>query len=261
MVEARDHSRAPVLYAEAELMDAAQALASRLQLPLANSASRPLDVLATQTRSDTLFLHLGAAGLSIMGSSMLLLPDFSLFKPRIRPDRLGRELVVRAVRIRGAETPVRVVDATAGLGEDAFLLAAAGFEVCMCEQNPIIAALLEDALRRAQQDLELAPIAARMRLIAGDAREILLQLDAAPDVVYLDPMFPERKKRSAVKKKLQLLQQLEEPCDVAAELLDAAIGAHPRKIVIKRPAKGPHLGQLKPAYSVAGKAIRFDVIP
>ena len=179
--------------------------------------------------------------------------------PRLRPDRLGRELLVRAARVRGVEAPT-AVDATAGLGEDSLLLAAAGFTVTMFEKDPVIAALLRDALERAAANPELAPVAARMTLVEGDSVAGLRDLGFSPDVVFLDPMFPERTKSAAVKKKFQLLHHLERPCDNEGELLDAAISARPRKIVIKRPPKGPWLAGAKPSHALAGKAVRYDVI-
>ena len=77
-------------------------------------------------------------------------------------------------------------------------------------------------------------------------------------MILLDPMFPAKHKASAVKKKLQILQQLEQPCEDEAALMDAAIAACPRKLVVKRPVKGPYLADWKPDYSLSGKAIRFD---
>ena len=190
---------------------------------------------------------------------MVLRADFSALLPRLRPDRLGRELLVRAARVRGVEAPT-AVDATAGLGEDSLLLAAAGFTVTMFEKDPVIAALLRDALERAAANPELAPVAARMTLVEGDSVAGLRDLGFSPDVVFLDPMFPERTKSAAVKKKFQLLHHLERPCDNEAELLGAALTAHPRKVVIKRPPRGPLLAGAKPSSPVAGKAVRYDVI-
>ncbi len=178
--------------------------------------------------------------------------------PRLRQDRLHRELLVRAARVRGADAPT-AVDATAGLGEDALLLAAAGFDVTLCERDPVIAALLRDALDRAVADERLAEIAARMTLMPGDAVVTLGALDVAPDVVFLDPMFPERRRRAATNKKLALFQQLESPCEDEATLMQAALAARPRKVVVKRPLKGPHLAGMKPSSSLAGKVVRYDV--
>ena len=198
-------------------------------------------------------------GLALVGDGMVLRADFLRLLPRLRPDRLGRELLVRAARVRGVEAPT-AVDATAGLGEDSLLLAAAGFTVTMFEKDPVIAALLRDALERATSDPQLAGVAAHMTLVEGDSVAGLRELDFSPDAVFLDPMFPERTKSAAVKKKFQLLHHLERPCDNEEELLDAALAARPRKIVIKRPPKGPWLAGAKPSHSIAGKAVRYDVI-
>lgn len=204
-------------------------------------------------------LRRDADGLALVGDGMVLRADLSRLLPRLRPDRLGRELLVRAARVRGVEAPT-AIDATAGLGEDSLLLAAAGFQVTMFERDPVIAALLRDALARAGSVPGLADACSRMTLVEGDSIAGLRRLEAAPDVVFLDPMFPERTKSAAVKKKFQLLHHLERPCDNEAEMLDAALAARPRKVVIKRPPKGPLLAGARPSYQVAGKAVRYDVI-
>ena len=198
-------------------------------------------------------------GLALVSDGMVLRGSFERLLPRVRPDRLSRELLVRAARVKGV-AHARVVDATAGLGEDSFLLAAAGCELLLFERDPQIAALLADALRRAALDERLAPIAARMTLRAEDSIAALATGELSADVVLLDPMFPGRSKSAAVKKKLQLIQLLEKPCDDEEALMDAALAARPRKVVVKRPAKGPLLAGVKPSHSLAGKAIRYDVI-
>lgn len=197
--------------------------------------------------------------LTLMADGMELAEDFREMLPRLRPDRLGRELLVKAVRVRGVEE-IRVFDATAGLGEDSLLLAAAGFSVTMCESDPVIAALLADGLRRAVDDPVLSGVVGHMSLVEGDSVEILPSLVEAPDVVYLDPMFPARTKSAAVKKKFQLLHRLESPCADEASLMDAALAARPRKIVVKRPIKAPVLAGVRPSHSISGKAVRYDVI-
>ncbi len=202
-------------------------------------------------------------GLALVCDGMQLTCDLSRMLPRIVPGKLGRELLVRAAKVKGNDAPV-AIDATAGLGEDALLLAAAGFRVRLFERDRIIAALLEDGLARAAVDDRLSDIVSRMSLTCGDSVEELQRIasgDAStPDVIYLDPMFPARTKSASVKKKFQLLHHLEAPCDAEEELLRAAIAARPRKVVVKRPAKGPILAQVKPSYSIAGKAVRYDVI-
>ena len=198
-------------------------------------------------------------GLALSDGKNTVRGDFNRLLPRIKRGNLTRELLVRAVKIKGIDHPL-VADATAGLGEDSFLLAAAGCRVLLFEYDPVIADLLADALERAKRDPETAEIAARMTLIRGDSIPALPKLDPAPDAILLDPMFPERTKSALVKKKFQLLHQLERPCDNEAALLDAALAAHPKRIVVKRPAKGPYLAGVKPSYSLTGSAVRFDCI-
>ena len=190
---------------------------------------------------------------------MELRGDFTRMLPRLRQGRLQQELLVRAARVRGVEAPT-AVDCTAGLGEDSLLLAAAGFRVTLFERDQTIAALLADAMERAVEEPQLADAVGRMTLVGGDSITSLAELDFAPDVIYLDPMFPARTKSAAVKKKFQLLHHLEQPCEEEEALVSAALAACPRKVVIKRPAKGPQLAGMKPSYSIAGKAVRYDVL-
>lgn len=232
----------------------ADALAARLGAPLVDRAE-----------SGTLHLRVTGEGLALARDGMELRPDFAELLPRIKQGVIQREMLVKAARVKGVDRP-RAVDATAGLGEDGFLLAASGFDVTLCEADPVIAALLADALERAAHNPALAPVVARMHLVEGDSRVTLMGLgetpDTCPDVVYLDPMFPGRTKSAAVKKKFQLIHGLERPTDPLDEddLLRAALAARPRKIVIKRPIKGPHLAGVKPSHSIAGKAVRYDCI-
>lgn len=207
-------------------------------------------------------------GLTLTDGAMELRADFARMLPRLKQGRLQQELLVKAARAKGVERPW-AIDATAGFGEDSLLLAAAGFRVDLYEQDCVIAALLQDALDRAADDLALADVVARMCLHAGEDSIAGLHQTAAsieqgeltaPDVVYLDPMFPERTKSAAVKKKFQLLHHLEQPCADEETLVQAALAVHPRKVVIKRPVKGPLLAGVKPSYQLAGKAVRYDVL-
>ena len=199
-------------------------------------------------------------GLALVDGDMVLHGDFARMLNRVRQDKVHKEQLVKAAKIKGFVGTPTVVDATAGLGEDSLLLAAAGFDVTLFESDPIIAALLKDTLKRAESDPKLAPLAARMTAIEADSTRALRELTFTPDVVYLDPMFPAKAKNSATKKKFQLLHLLEPPCEDQEALLQAALDAHPRKIVIKRPMKAPHLAGVKPSYELPGKTIRYDCI-
>ncbi len=231
--------------------EAAQELANHLGAPhLAPGSS---EVPATT------LLTIDEAGLALVSDGMTMRVDLGHLARRLHPSKVHRELLVRAAKLKGVSHPV-AIDATAGLGEDAMLLAAAGFTVYAYEANPIIAALLADTIARAAKDPACAQAAAHLHVIEGDSIQALSEGRHAPDVVYLDPMFPERTKSAAVKKKFQLLHHLERPCENQDELLRAALAAHPRKVIIKRPVKGPYLADRKPSYSLSGKAVRYDCI-
>lgn len=212
-----------------------------------------------EARQAGLELIKGECGLVLTDGTMELSCDFTALLPRLRQDRLAHELLVRAARIKGATQAV-VIDATAGLGEDSLLLAAAGCKVLLFESDAVIAALLRDGLQRAANLPQLAPVIARMQLFEEDSIGALPGWVNKADVVYLDPMFPGRTKSAAVKKKFQLLHHLEQPCTDEVALLYAALAANPRKVVIKRPSKAPTLATSRPSYSLSGKAVRFDVI-
>lgn len=197
-------------------------------------------------------------GLSLAADGQILRGDFTKMIPRIKQGAISKELLARAAKIKDADKPLTAVDATAGLGEDSLILAAAGFHVQMFERNPVIHELLEDAINRALDIPELAGIVARMELHHGDSIEGMKNLEETPDVILLDPMFPERQKSALVKKKLQVIQKLEIPCNDEAELILTAMMAKPKKLIIKRPPKGPYLAGLKPDFSIEGKAVRFD---
>lgn len=213
----------------------------------------------TDMLPEGLSLEMTEDGLSLLGDGLSLTADLSEMIPRIKKGVLGKELLVKAARIRGKEHPT-VLDATAGFGQDSLLLSAAGFQVLLYEYDPVISALLADALFRAEGIPELSEAVSRMTLFREDSVRAMKALSEAPDVIYLDPMFPKRNKSALIKKKFQLLQKLEKPCPDEEELLSAALLAHPHKIVIKRPLKGPFLAGRKPDYSLEGKAIRYDCI-
>lgn len=210
---------------------------------------------------DAVYFLLDKTGLSYHSGSFDLKGDFSRLLPRVTGGHLSHEILLKAAKFdKSASLGPRAVDATAGLGEDAFILAAAGYRVTMFEHNPITAALLGDALLRAKASSSLREIAGRMTLSEGDSKQLLTTLSFTPDLIYLDPMFPEKKKSSETKKKLQVLHTIEAPCSDEEQLLRAALDLHPGKIVIKRPAGGPFLCGITPSYSIPRTAVRFDVI-
>ena len=233
------------------LEEEAKLLAEQLRIPVRSVADPAV--------AESLHLRLDRNGLALQLKEQIMRGDFTGMQKRLRTGNLQREMLIKAARVKGISSPL-VIDATAGMGEDSLILAAAGFRVRMYERDPVIAALLADALRRASEHPELSDITGRMKLIIEDSITAMKALDNPPDVILLDPMFPERQKSSLVKKKFQLLHQLESPCEDEEQLLKAAVGTGPRKIVIKRPLKGSYLAGRKPDYSLKGKAIRYDCL-
>ena len=214
----------------------------------------------TESGDGKLVLYLDKDGLSLVSAEGLSLKgDLSHMKRRVSTGNINSELLVRAAKIKNSSGPLTAIDGTAGLGEDSFLLAAAGFHVKMYERNPVIYELLLDSLgRAAAEDDFLCEIVSRMEVFNMDSTEAMCKYDGDVAIVLLDPMFPERQKSSLVKKKLQIIQKLEEPCDDEKELFLAAVGAKPKKLIIKRPPKGAYLAGIKPDHSLGGKAVRYD---
>lgn len=171
----------------------------------------------------------------------------------------GQE-IARAVGIKGMET-VRVVDATAGMGQDAFVLASLGCSVTLLERNPIVAALLQDGLERASSDPVLKPILARMHLLKGDALELLPTL--YPQVIYLDPMYPSRSKAAKPKKEMQFFHALVGGDPDSMALLERALACQlqnqVKRVVVKRPQGSETLSSRVPGATVESKNTRFDL--
>ncbi|ERL49970.1 hypothetical protein BJB45_02265 [Halomonas huangheensis] len=172
------------------------------------------------------------------------------------------QLVARACGLGKGVTP-SVVDATAGLGRDAFVLASLGAEVLLIERVAPIAALLEDGLLRAQAAAEVAEIVARMRLRHGDSSRELEAIVAdsglVPQVIHLDPMFPHRDKSALVKKEMRLFRELAGDDDDAPRLLEAALDVATHRVVVKRPRKAPPIEGPEPRHRLEEKTSRYDI--
>ena len=167
--------------------------------------------------------------------------------------------IAKAVGLKSGANPT-IVDATAGLGRDAFVLASLGCQVTMLERHPVVAALLADGLQRAQQDSEIGDwMRERMSLRAGSALENLQQLGFTPDVVYLDPMFPHRQKSALVKKEMRVFQSLVGADLDADALLPVALAVAGKRVVVKRPDYAGFLNDMPPSMSIETKSNRFDV--
>lgn len=183
---------------------------------------------------------------------------------RIAQERARHEMIVKACGLKKADHPLVVFDATAGLLRDACVLAAAGAYVVLAERSPVIAALIEDGLKRAGQTHYLRPLLAHLEFYAGDALQQLEALSAAPsdkrpDVVCLDPMFPHRDKSALVKKEMRVFRAVVGEDIDADALLAPALAAAKKRVVVKRPRLAPWLADKKPSMTVEGKSGRFDI--
>ncbi|RVU82789.1 16S rRNA methyltransferase [Leucothrix sargassi] len=156
-----------------------------------------------------------------------------------------------------------IIDATAGLGADSFVMATLGCHVTMLERNPVVQLLLSDALARADSsgDEEVEEISAQMRLVQQPAIDFLTSLDPEdyPQLIYLDPMFPERGKQAQVKKEMRFFHDVVGDDNDSPELLDIALQRAVERIIVKRPLRAETLNDRKPDFDIRGKTIRYDV--
>lgn len=170
-----------------------------------------------------------------------------------------QEAIIKAIGLKN-EQDYHVVDATAGLGKDAFILASIGCRVTMIERHPIIAILLSDGLKRLYSDPLMSQWAkSHLSLITDSAQAVFNKLPQKPDVIYLDPMFPQRKKSALVKKEMQIFQALiGEDIDIEQLFITARQTAI-KRIVVKRPKTAEYLSNEKPNSSIMTKNHRFDI--
>lgn len=227
-------------YAEASLLEQAQALAASCHLPLNNQAPYRLMVMAER-------LELQSQAFKP------LYADFNLSHWQKRRDAGKQQGLIKACKPAAGMT---LLDVTAGWGRDAAILASFGATVHMLERNAVMAALLADALARRD---ERSQRVLQLSLQHVDALDYLQQLAEAdyPDVIYMDPMHPTREKSALVKKDLQMLQQLIGEDTDALPLLMRAKSRVRQRVVVKWPQHRPPL--LKPTRSLEGKTVRFDI--
>ncbi|WP_460427698.1 class I SAM-dependent methyltransferase [Azotobacter armeniacus] len=231
--------------------EAAQSLAERLDLPLGGEAQFALQ-LGEQG------LQLAELGPQAPGPVRVDFVEGAVAHRRLFGGGSG-QMIAKAVGVQPGVRP-RVLDATAGLGRDAFVLACLGCEVTLIERQPLIGALLEDGLVRAARDPDVAPVVARMILRSGDAIEQMhAWAEEPPQVIHLDPMFPHRDKSALVKKEMRLFRPLVGDDPDAPALLEAALALASHRVVVKRPRKAPCIAGPKPGYSLDGKSSRYDI--
>lgn len=240
-----------------ELFDKALSLSRKLSIPL----------LQKETQEYEFYLIYSAEGLALKqtGKNGLGPIMVSFTSPvmtyRIKHGGGRRQALARAVGLKKGWQPT-VIDATAGLGRDGFILACLGCQVHMIERSPILAVMLEDALKKAELSEQTAGVIKnRLQFTHADSSDFLqnLQPENYPDVIYLDPMYPERTKSSLVKKEMRMLRILSGDGQDATELLNIALARARNRVVVKRPRLAKTLSSLKPSHQITGKTSRFDV--
>ncbi|MDT8282728.1 MAG: class I SAM-dependent methyltransferase [Gammaproteobacteria bacterium] len=173
------------------------------------------------------------------------------------------QAIAKAMGLRSGITP-NILDTTAGLAGDAFVLASLGCPMTLLERSPVIFKLLEDAIERAVLNENFKAINQQgFNLINIDANDYITQQLAAnttrPDVIYIDPMYPERKKTALVKKDMQILQRLHSKDENPEILLDNALNFARKRVVVKRPIHAENLGHRTPSTCVKSKKTRYDI--
>lgn len=170
------------------------------------------------------------------------------------------QMIAKAVGLNKGVYP-SILDATAGLAQDAFVLASLGCELILLERSPIIAELVKAALKEAELS-DISDISSRMQLLSVNACEWLAkEKDKVADVIYLDPMYPHTDKTALVKKEMRLFHTLVGETADDAELLDLALQKARYRVVVKRPRKGETIKGKQPAHQIVGKSCRYDIYP
>lgn len=169
------------------------------------------------------------------------------------------QAIAKAVGLKQGKNP-KVIDGTAGLGRDAFVLASLGCHVTLVERHPIVALLLQDGLQRAYEDPEIGEwMQQRMQLVHASSLTDLHHKGLTADVVYLDPMYPHRDKSALVKKEMRVFQSLVGADLDADGLLAPALKLANQRVVVKRPDYAENLDDVVPSTVIATKKNRFDV--
>ncbi len=223
------------------------------------------EVRQEEISPDTILLEVGEKGISLRLSSW---SERSALRINFSSGKLGYRLAKASHRQEPLASAIgikhrrglSVVDATAGLGIDTVVLASLGCQVTALERNSLLHFFLADALQRSLSTSSVSDYLERVHLIHADGRQWLAATDRIFDVIYLDPMFPERQKSAQVKKEMQLLQALlAEEADDAPELLEIALQKAFYRVVVKRPVHAPALEGPAPAQQLGGRAVRFDI--
>lgn len=235
----------------------AQALSQQLDIPISNTDHSPTDYCLVL---DERGLHLHNLQDKTMGALHL---DFTAGKAAHRRQFGGGrgQPLAKAVGLKQGASP-HIVDLSAGMGRDGFVLASLGCAVTLVERTPMIHALLADAITRAQDYAETQSIAHRLHVVSQCAKAYLVEQPKgalAHHVLYFDPMYPHREKSALVKKEMRMFRDWVGNDDDADDTLLAALDAQPARVVVKRPKGAPHLANQTPHTTIDSKNTRYDV--
>ena len=140
------------------------------------------------------------------------------------------------------------------------LLASLGCRVTMTERSPLLAALLEDGLERAGEDRDLQKtVLSKLTLLQGDAADVMTGMERRPDTIYLDPMYPHKRKSALNKQEMRIIRELVGDDSDAGRLLDSALLHAGKRVVVKRPKGAPLLNKKQPSHVITMKNSRYDV--
>jgi len=245
-----------------DLMEYAETLAKELDLPLIlnplQKENAVFDYFLEFTGSTSTDFQLGLVTNEKPYPSISV--DFTTGKTgyRIRQANTVSQPLAKAIGLKQGRRP-HIIDATAGMGRDAAVLAKLGSRIQLIERSPVMSALLEDGLRR----LALCPhtkdnIYSRMQLSKGDAK-LLIPKFPPSDVIYLDPMYPKRSKQALVKKEMRFARNIVGDDPDITELLTIALHNAQQRVVVKRPRLAPRLSEYPPSHTIVSKNTRYDV--
>ena len=217
--------------------------------------------------NDQLVLHL-----LLDGKPSILKFDLSQGEVAQRAIKVSKsnEVVAKAIGCKPHYRP-SVLDATAGMGRDSLIMAMLGCRVVMQERNFAIYHLLKNALTRLKENRDFKKeVSDRISLFQNNslsenncisANNCIPERSKAEDidVIYLDPMFPERKKSALVKKEMRLFKLIAGEDPDADELLINSLQKNVKRVVVKRPKGAPCLANKKPSHEIVAKKFRYDV--
>jgi 16S rRNA (guanine1516-N2)-methyltransferase len=241
------------------ILQKAALLAAKLNLPFISSIEhRSSEFVLAYTPKGLQLLHMP---LGSQKSICLLFVDFVHGKNgfRLSQNRTIKQAIARAAGVKSGFRPT-ILDGTAGLGSDSFVLASLDCSVTMCERSPIIGALLEDGLYRAAKEEKTdGIIQSKLNLVLGDTQTYLQKNNSTFHTIYLDPMYPHRNQSALNKQTLRIIRSLVGGDPDGGALLKIALKKAENRVVVKRPRKAPLLSDVQPSHAILMKKSRFDI--